>query len=279
MALNRMATPAGRLLSLLDRACQNNNANVYTAWCSAFGLHPDHRSEVYRRVGLVIELIAATKKAVADIPQISHREYLEWAEPLEKAIKESQWNDSINTISSKFLGTPRSLLGICADQLSIHSPEPVIEQSALDFLLTELRELHQLANSEGIAETLRKYLQKHIFLAIRAIEDYKMQGISSVEIAATISVGAAVMRQKPNQGATGPTRDLLDRYVKTVGAILLTLQTAHAGLNLLEDAAEVVVCLTADNSRPLAAGKAGGNAGESAEGEESPTRRGVTDPE
>lgn len=181
------------LLTLADGAAGDVNAGGL--WAEL--LKVEKPGEFLRRYAAVLNLPGLIQEGINQVPGIKDSLYLKWIPEAERLFRSinlnAKWSQSKDLITATML----SDLQFCDDALSRSSSAECVEEDPLREILTDTCSLCDEVSEAGMDDGLRRYIQRHLYKIVTAIEDYWIVGPDPLR-SARASVVADVLYDSGN---------------------------------------------------------------------------------
>jgi hypothetical protein len=173
--------PAARLVAILQSALStSSHQNYLQMWAGAFGVPGGTPVAILHQLDILRDLVDDVERAVLQIPDIRHEQYLKPLPQLREIISRANLQDPCAGELST-LKMIVNALEFSSERLQAYSPEPEIPISELDALQQQAAELlTTLEKSETIPKSLKLILFDLVSSVQRSISEYKFRGIRGV---------------------------------------------------------------------------------------------------
>ena len=175
--------PATRLIAIFRAGITAPQGQPWlNFWAIAFNLPAENILDIYRSLDLTRELIDDTEKAIKELPDIRHEQYLRPLAPIRNILSRPNiheaWHGQLGVIEMAING-----LEFASERLQAHAPEVDLPASELDEIRRQTSEMIKvLENSQTIPKSLKLILFDLLSSVQRSISEYKFRGIRGVRL-------------------------------------------------------------------------------------------------
>jgi hypothetical protein len=223
MAANDVSlnNPAGRLHRILSRAKSAGQANVLSAFASAFEIPSTNIPEVLMnlgRLGVAVDEVSEELRRVNATDTLEL--YLESAPQLKSALSIQNLGTAWESYKNHIRDEDLRALRYCSKDLSKLSFEEALSDEQIKDLKAKVETLYEdVLSSTDLEAQLRRVILGHLDSIRRAIHNYRVEGIRPLAEALSITVfSLAEPRKKKRRKSSKPEkpRPTLDKVRKFV---------------------------------------------------------------
>jgi hypothetical protein len=230
---------AARLIAILRSGLTAPQGQPWlNFWATAFNLPAENILDIYRSLDLTRELTDDTEKAINEIPDIRHEQYLRPLAPVRGILSRPNihegWHSQRGVIEMAING-----LEFASERLQAHSPEVDLPASELAEIGRQTAELIKtLGESQTIPKSLKLILFDLLSSVQRSINEYKFRGIRGVRrqlfvIASQIQENFSEFEKNKNEPEVKSFFTLLKRIDSVTAAALHVKELISAVAPLL----------------------------------------------
>lgn len=169
--------------------------SCFDAWARLLQVPAGDRRDAFRRIGIVLELPDVIEQEIRSIPDCDHDRYLSWVPGVKKPFYDPNLAAQFATCLNAFDENVRNLIWICSDQLSRLRPQPFVDEDALGALHKSAQDLLSSISGSDLPEHLRQFIMRQMEIVERAIGDYRLQGISAIQVGVEAAAGMMVCQR------------------------------------------------------------------------------------
>jgi hypothetical protein len=229
--------PAGRLWHILnDAKTKKPNLRTREVWGQVFNIDKNATSQLLEKQGEIIHLLMDVKRDIEGIDGLNKDLYLKQLPSIENALASVRLSDKWEGFKNRLDDATMLSLAHCADKLSEHSNERVLNQDELQGLREEIEVLiDRVLDSTPLGPKLQEILLEHLEVMRRAIINYNLYGSDGLQEAVKTATGAVYLNRKVFEAEKDS--ETVDWYWK----IIVRVGTMTA---LVNDAAELAPGVT-----------------------------------
>jgi hypothetical protein len=196
----KVNNPAGRLLRVLTSLkAQGGSTRLSDAWRAILRIKiassEDHNFEFFRRYGLLLALPARARAAILSVPDLDREMYLTWVPRLEAAFMGCGLNAQVSGFLASFDESSHQALAFGAELLSRVQAEKTVDQDELSKIAQQVEELRRDTTQSDIDEDLKIYVLEGLADIASAIEEYELEGMTSLERGLAVVLGSLEMKR------------------------------------------------------------------------------------
>jgi hypothetical protein len=235
--------PAGRLHRILSRAKSAGQANVLSAFASAFEVPATDVPEILinlGRLGLAVDEVSEELRRVNATDTLEL--YLETAPQLKSALSIQNLGATWESYKNHIRDEDLRALRYCSKELSKVSLEEALSDEQIKNLKAQVEALYEeVISSTDLEAGLRRVILGHLDSIRRAIHNYRLEGIRP--LAEVLSITAVTLTQPQKKRKRGksktekpkPTLDKLRKWVNDTMLMIKFWQFVHPMLAHAKD--------------------------------------------
>jgi hypothetical protein len=230
--------PAGRLYAILNKAVgYADGDSTARVWSEVLGVESTNTVEFLHKLQQLHELFAETRQRLEAISAINRALFLQHFPRIESALTVTNLTASWGHFKNHLDPATMTSLAFCAEELSNRTSEHLLDKDELASLQAEVDSLREtVLKSESLDKGLRDLIVEQLESIRRAILDYRIRGVVSLQKAYEAAAVEVVVNREDFQKAKGTPE------VISFGTIIVKLcqlvSLASAGQKIIEFAKE-----------------------------------------
>lgn len=242
---------AVRLLSILKRAqsVSNMSNQARFCWAQVFDivdantnqLTPEQEVELVSRLVQLRTLIGDVEKGLRMIKGINLERYLRPFPRVLNAVKLTELQQQFSSYISPLTEGDFVVLEFCAEKLSEHHVEGVVEEDVLAEMLRDVNDLYENILSSSLNDELKTLILDQLEIIRRAVHEYRIRGIARLCEALPTLVGTYILNKELIEGSA--ETEEVGKFKNTLGKFASTVAFASNMTKLIEAASRYVPAL------------------------------------
>lgn len=190
----KLDNPAARLLTILEEGLSySGQTNCRQVWSELLHVERNDHATLMGRIGKVMSLTTDITESLNTIGDVNVKRYLHWVKPVENAFIKNDLNGQWIGFRSQINEHVINYLSMTSDLLSNKCPEPLLEESSLELILNNTRELIDEVRDSEIPQNIKDFMIKQLYKVCLAVEEYSIKGSDSVSSAVESAFGYGVL--------------------------------------------------------------------------------------
>jgi len=194
--MTKANNPAQRLLTILKAARDRPDGKAEVAWCDILSVESGKNPQLLRRLGLVLDLPNKIKEEIEKISGIDHDVYLKWMPAVQSSFSNINLGRNFNEFKNPLSDHTIYGLEVCAELLSRHSAEKILNPTDLKELDAEVTKLFDALLDSDLHPDLKSFILTRLDEIHLAILDYEFAGPKPLQRAVEAVVGSALFEKQ-----------------------------------------------------------------------------------
>jgi hypothetical protein len=229
----RLDNPVARLLEVLQ-AVQGEPGNrpIRHAWATIFDVEANSTADVLRAVSDVVKLTREAREATKVLPGLDDALHMAPFNAVDAALGSVSLDRPTAQFTKGITGETLVSLRHVANQLSVVSPEGVLEEQDRQRLEAVVDEAIDTAVASDLPQQLKSVVLEHLFNAKRSLRRYQLWGTKGLTGALEGAVGAYNLREE--QFKEHSDSAAVKAYYKVIVEIAAAVEAVDALIRLAE---------------------------------------------
>ena len=231
----QLNNPAGRLLNIIQTGRrQPGEKQAAEVWANILRVPVDSKSELLRRIGLVLSLPSEISEKISNIEEIDSPVYLKWVPKVEQAFSilnfQIQWKQFI----AHFDPSVEYGLEICSEVLSRSLPEKTADEEKIEQIISQIEGLITFIEGDNIDLITKKFILNSLQSILKSLHEINIAGLHQVEKEFNSIIGAIVINN--NYNLDSGKSESVSKFWKIITGISLILSISANAIMIGEKA-------------------------------------------